>query len=276
VNGTYHVPVCDFFNNGTLPRCSGFYHVRRRPPPPPRILPSPYPFPAPSHVAHPLPPCHLQDQEQTPNHRGGGKQYPVDGECITQCDCGTVNPCGEYIFNHGSTAVVDGMSFRQWFIYDYMISNETLTHVNPQTGEPQMISLGWMDDSMTLNGPTEEDSNYIADTGASPEDMQAQVDAYRTTIVQFNEAVYAAGGFTWMMMDWGGARLNTGINNTTDPVTCKAVLASSCTTTPPTRWNRFQGYAIPGGGFGMTPQGFTDYTAEFLLTRGPYALLGYT
>ena len=26
--GTYHVPVCDFYNNGTAPRCSGFY-VRR-------------------------------------------------------------------------------------------------------------------------------------------------------------------------------------------------------------------------------------------------------
>jgi hypothetical protein len=63
VNGTFHVPVCDFYNNGTVPRCSGFYH----------------------------------DQEQTPNHPGGGKEYPVDGECLEQCDCGTVNPCGEYI-----------------------------------------------------------------------------------------------------------------------------------------------------------------------------------
>lgn len=76
-------------------------------------------------------------------------------------------------------------------------------------------------------------------------------------------------------MSWGGARLNTGINNTTDPATCKTVLAQSCVPSPP-QWNRFVGYAIPGGGFKMTPQGFTDYTAEFLLTRGPYALLGYT
>jgi hypothetical protein len=61
-NGTFHVPTCDFYDNGTnAPRCSGFYH----------------------------------DQEQTPEHPGGGKSYPVDGECITQCDCGPVNPCGE-------------------------------------------------------------------------------------------------------------------------------------------------------------------------------------
>lgn len=30
VNGTFHVPVCDWFNNGTRPRCSGFYHDQVR------------------------------------------------------------------------------------------------------------------------------------------------------------------------------------------------------------------------------------------------------
>ena len=72
---------------------------------------------------------------------------------------------------------VDGQSFRDWFIYDYMISNETLLHKNPATGEPQIISLGWMDDSMQPTGPTEEDSNYIADCGFSPEEMADQVGA---------------------------------------------------------------------------------------------------
>ena len=125
---------------------------------------------------------------------------------------------------------------------------------------------------MTMNGPTEEDPNYIADTGFSTAEMQAQVDAYHETITAFNEAVWNAHAFTWMMMSWGGAKLNTGINNTTDPATCRLVLAQSCVPSP-ARWNRFEGYAIPGGGFKMTPQGFTDYTAEFLLTRGPYAIL---
>ena len=26
--------------------------------------------------------------------------YPVDGACVEQCDCGKLNPCGEYIFDH--------------------------------------------------------------------------------------------------------------------------------------------------------------------------------
>lgn len=124
-NNSFHVPACDFYNNGTAPRCSGFYH----------------------------------DQEQTPEHPGGGKQYPVDGDCIEQCDCGSVNPCGEvcagllavlthsihapirarslaehtvvcmlwwqYIFDHRG-GEVEGRNFRQWFINEYMITNETL------------------------------------------------------------------------------------------------------------------------------------------------------
>jgi hypothetical protein len=64
--GAVHVPPCDWYNNGTAPRCSGFYH----------------------------------DQIQTPNHPGGGRPYEtpgfpngVDGNCTEQCDCGGTNPC---------------------------------------------------------------------------------------------------------------------------------------------------------------------------------------
>ena len=85
--------------------------------------------------------------EQSPEHPGGGPAYPVDGACITQCDCGTVNPCGEYIMDHRGGAV-NGVTMREWFVNEYMISNETLFHKNPATGEPQPIGLGWLDDSM--------------------------------------------------------------------------------------------------------------------------------
>ena len=54
---------------------------------------------------------------------------------------------------------VEGQTFREWWINEYMISNETLFHKNPHTGEPQMIGLGWLDDRMQLNGPTEEDGH---------------------------------------------------------------------------------------------------------------------
>ena len=41
-------------------------------------------------------------------------------------------------------------------------------------------------------------------------------------------------------------------------------------------WGRYN-IAKNGDNFaGVTAQTFTDYTAEFLLTRGPYAILGYS
>ena len=128
---------------------------------------------------------------------------------------------------------------------------------------------------MTLNGPTEEDPNYVADTGAGPADMQAQVDAYRESMVALTNATIALGGFYWQLMDGGGARLNTGINATVDAATCASILRAACVPAP-SQWKRFQLYSIPDGGRGASQRCFTDYTAEFLLTRGPYALLGYT
>ncbi len=43
-----------------------------------------------------------------------------------------------------------------------MITNWTLLHKDPETGEPQPIGLGWLDDAMTPTGPTESDTNYGA------------------------------------------------------------------------------------------------------------------
>ena len=57
-----------------------------------------------------------------------------------------------------------------------------------------------------------------------------------------------------------------------DEAACKANLRSRCVPQP-SGWERMQMYNIPHGGQGVDAQGFTDYTAEFLLTRGEYALL---
>ena len=170
---------------------------------------------------------------------------------------------------------MNGRTFREWFIHEYMITNETLFHRDPVTGAPQSIGLGWLDDSMELNGPTEEDSHYIADTGASPQDMQDQVDAYRQSMNELIRAVIPLGGFFWQLLDGGGARLNTDINKTTDPASCLSILRSACVAAP-AGWKRYQLYNIPNGGKGASAQCFTDYTSEFLLTRGPYAMLGYS
>ena len=241
--------------------------------------------------------------EQTPEHRGGGKPYPVDGECVDQCDCGGTSPCAEYIFDHRG-GVVDGRNFTQWFVHEYMVSSETLLHKSAQTGAAQMIGLGcaarpprllhppprpstssppstppppaapaaapdasshpspllaaspaalsrcsWLDDSMRTSGPTEEDKNYIADTGASAGDMQAQTDAYQASMAELKKVVVGMGGFWWQLMDGGGMKGLAAM----DEAACKADLRSRCVAQP-SGWERMQMYNIQHGGQGVDAQ----------------------
>jgi hypothetical protein len=246
-NGTFHVPTCDWYGTAAKPaKCSGFYH----------------------------------DQEQTPEKaKPGGGSYPaykVDGECIEQCDCGATNPCAEYIFDNRG-GMVEGRNFTQWFLDEYMITNETLLHKNPTTGKPQVIGLGWLDDSMTPHGPTEEDRNYMADTGADDADMQTQVAAYKTSMTALVKKVLPMGGYWWQLMDGSGIKLAAPPRRgkPATPAQCKSTLAGLCTEKP-AFWNRMAMYNIGGGGKGLNETDLKQYTAEFMLTRGPYAMLGYS
>lgn len=232
-NNSYHVPACDWAPPN--PKCSGFYH----------------------------------DQEQTPEHPGADPDvYRPDGRCIEQCDCGPTNPCGEYIFDHRG-GEVEGRTFRDWFIDEYMVTDETLLHKNSKTGERQPINLGWLDDAMGLNGPSEEDPHYIEDTGAAPEDMQSQVDAYKESMTQLTRKVVAMGGFYWQLMITKDPRL-PGL----PPSQCKQVLREECAPKPKS-WLRMKMFRIQCKPV-PTAENFTQFTAEFLLTRGPYSLIGYS
>ena len=55
---------------------------------------------------------------------------------------------------------------------------------------------------------------------------------------------------------------------------CLSKLRELCVHDPRT-WQHMQLYNIDNGGRGVSALNFTDFTAEFLLTRGPFAMLGY-
>ena len=62
------------------------------------------------------------NQEQSPAYPHG------DGDCgAPNCYCGSNVPCGFYVWNHSSTTVVHGQTFRDWFkdsyIFDYQGSS---------------------------------------------------------------------------------------------------------------------------------------------------------
>ena len=169
---------------------------------------------------------------------------------------------------------------------------------NPATGETQPIGLGWLDDAMQLVGPTEEDKNYIADTcgdAASPkcaQELQSQVEAYEANKLALIKKVIPLGGFWWQLLGSNHpVTPNTGCDAKdpkhcsppVPPTQCAKMLRAQCppkgSGTTPASWNKMQLYKIEknGDNFGnVTPAMFVDYTAEFLLTRGPYAMLGYS
>lgn len=170
----------------------------------------------------------------------------MDGECIEQCDCGGTNPCAEYIFDHRG-GVVEGRNFTEWFVNEYMVTNETLYHKNPVTGEPQVIGLGWLDDSMRSKGPTEEDRNYIADTGASPQEMKDQVAAYEASMLALKKKVVPMGGYWWQLMDTGNTKVAAKVKGKrVTPAQCKAALGNMCVPKP-SSWNKLTLNSIGGG-----------------------------
>lgn len=61
---------------------------------------------------------YYHSQLQTPEY-----PHPADarsGQCAAPgCDCGATTPCGFYLFNHSSTAVVRGQTFQDWFVHTY-------------------------------------------------------------------------------------------------------------------------------------------------------------
>jgi hypothetical protein len=112
----------------------------------------------------------------------------------------------------------------------------------------------------------------MADTGADAADMKTQVAAYKTSMTALVKKVMPMGGFWWQLMDGGGNKL---AGKKTSAAQCKSVLAGMCTEKPDF-WNKMAMYNIGHGGKGLQEEDLKQYTAEFMLTRGPYAMLGYS
>ena len=92
------------------------------------------------------------------------------------------------------------------------------------------------------------------------------------------------GGFWWQLTGGPQQRLASNdrfaVGNVGNATLCTQFLRTVCTggnasAPPPAGWKRFMNYGMPCNDptMNMTTQNLTDYTAEFLLTRGPYAML---
>ena len=176
----------------------------------------------------------------------------------------------QYIFDHRG-GEVEGRTFSDWFIFEYMLTNETVEH-------KPFISLGWLDDSMKSSGPTEEDSHFQLDTNLSNETMTELVTAYEVSMARLEREVVKKGGFTWQMMKGNGPQVRNTSKHGSHPAknvstaTCLKTLRKWCVSDGPSGWDYVQKYEIHAE---IAVQEGESHTAEFLLTRGPYAFIGY-
>lgn len=123
---------------------------------------------------------------------------------------------------------------------------------------------------MKITGPTEEDKHFIEDTGSTPQYMQDMVTAYDNAIDALRAKVVPMGGWWWQLIRGRGPQVKEmGVDQAAQ---CATSLRSYCTENP-SSWDETSLYQVqPTDAIANA----TQYTAEFLLSRGPYAWLGYS
>jgi hypothetical protein len=220
-------------NNYSPPKCSNYYHM----------------------------------QEQTPGFPHG------DGDCAAPaCDCGSV-PCGFYLWNHSSTAVVKGQTFQDWFINDYMFN---------AVGSSPLVSGFFWDDFWPGQGgrfPDASAGRIVNDTGMTESDLVSITAAYDANMDALKAETLKRGKFSWQMLWTGGAadaKGSTAPGPIVSPASCASDLRNACAADSPQHNNRTLMYAFSNRDPSLANRTlFIADLANFLLTRGDYAYVGH-
>jgi len=160
-------------------------------------------------------------QEQSPGFPHG------DGDCAAPgCDCGDGVPCGFYIWNHSSTAVVKGQTFQQWFIHSYML--------NTVGSSPLVSGFFWDDVWNPQCNIHDQVHNTCEDMGLTTADLTQLTKDYLKNMQALRAAVLAAGKFVWQMLWTGGSDSSIGSTCPKPQVqqaSCAANLRALCNAT---------------------------------------------
>jgi len=206
-------------------------------------------------------------QEQTPGYPHG------DGTCAAPaCDCGTV-PCGFYLWNHSSTAVVNGQTFQEWFINSYMFN---------EVGSSPLVSGFFWDDFWPGQGgnfPDASSGRIVSDTGMTQDDLTHITDAYNENMEALKKETLSRGKFSWQMLWTGGkadAKGGTAPGPLVTAANCAPNLRALCSADSPQHNNRTMMYAFSNRDPSLANHSlFMADLSNFLLTRGDYAYVGH-
>ena len=201
---------------------------------------------------------HYFDQNQVP--QVPGDNWSNDTMDVYQglvcngasCDCGA-SPCGEYLFNFSTPEMVD------WWLLEHMGGGQGLDH-------PAVDGL-LLDDYWSNSGPSEIDSNMLADMGMSEADAAAMTAAWQAAMNRLWALAAQRSKFV-SNMGYSGDSLSY-----SSTAQCTSRLATMCAANAPS----FGGWYVVNYEYVQPPVfGIKDVNslldvAYFLLTRGPYA-----
>jgi len=164
-------------------------------------------------------------------------------------DCGVGVQCGEYLFDHRNS------SLREWLINDVLVSHNGV--LNPA------IDGFFFDDNWSTAGPDEEDPNCIEMIGLSKQDIVDNMNAWSATLNAIFPVLIKNNAYIWQLITDTMGRNNFTRNQ------CAQWLGQNCGPNSPLLQRPFE--------FGLSlPLNSVDQdVAMFLLTRGPYAWIGY-
>ena len=201
---------------------------------------------------------HYFDQNQVP--QVPGDNWSNDTMDVYQglvcrgatCDCGA-SPCGEFLFNFSTPAAVD------WWLLEHMGGENALDH-------PAVDGL-LLDDYWTASGPSEIDSNMLADMGLGGADAAAMTAAWSAAMTRLYALADERGKFVGDM-SYSGDSLSRA-----SAAQCAARLTAMCDEGLPAFgvWYVVDYAYVQPPAFGVAATNAALDVAYFLLTRGPWA-----
>lgn len=213
---------------------------------------------------------HTQMDTPRPDSKGYGLCHPPSGQ---GCNCGT-KPCGFYVFNHSSDAVVNGQTFPQWFINTYMFND---------IGMSPLVSGFFWDDYWSPSGDMGDNTvNATQDMGLTSADLKQLTASYEVTMALLRARTLAENKFSWQML-WTGGSADATASTCPTPLVrsdiegCKADLTSLCAPGAIPQTHALM-YSFSPGHCRTNTANLTNPTtdiANFQLIRGSHAYIGH-
>ena len=215
--GNYSSPACDV--NYDPPLCTKYFHTQ---------MDTPLPTTTWGKEGHPI--------------GGYGKCFPKDKK--SGCDCGT-KPCGFYVFNHSSTAVIKGQTFQEWWLNSYIFN---------EVGSSPLVKGFYWDDTWTPTGVGDDpEPGMIADMALTKADLLQLTASFNANMMALRNRTLAEGKFAWQLMTPVGAVAASGPR-------CKAALEGFCKAGATPQTEAMYYGASKGGGTAPSSAPFTNCT----------------